>query len=96
MHKSYPKYKYHKTLEPKVVDTEEQDEALGEEWKESPAHHFEVAEVSVPLHEEQDEQEEQVEMTLEELQKACLEHGYSKKAIKDKDREQLIEMLEAE
>ena len=34
---SYPKWKYHKTEEPQLVESEEQEKELGGEWKESPA-----------------------------------------------------------
>lgn len=34
---SYPKWKYHKTEEPKLVESEEQEKELGGDWKESPA-----------------------------------------------------------
>ena len=33
---SYPKWKYHKTAEPKVVNSEDEEKALGNEWAESP------------------------------------------------------------
>lgn len=37
-HIEFPKYKYHKTHEPKIVLTKEQDVELGHEWHDSPAH----------------------------------------------------------
>lgn len=33
----YPKWLYHKEEEPMLVKSKEQHEALGDEWKESPA-----------------------------------------------------------
>lgn len=37
----YPKYLFHASGESKIVQTAEQHEALGKEWKESPADHTE-------------------------------------------------------
>lgn len=36
---AYPKWKYHKHEEPKLVHSEEHEKELGDEWKESPADH---------------------------------------------------------
>jgi hypothetical protein len=33
----YPKWLYHRTHAPKIVDDPEQHDALGDEWKDSPA-----------------------------------------------------------
>ena len=33
----YPKWKYHATEQPVVVESAEQEEALGKEWADSPA-----------------------------------------------------------
>ena len=44
MREIYPKYKYHHTHEPKVVNTPEEEAELGDEWKESPADHLHKAE----------------------------------------------------
>jgi hypothetical protein len=40
---SYPKWKYHATKEAVVVDSEEEEKALGKGWKDTPAA-FEKAE----------------------------------------------------
>lgn len=41
--KVYPSWRYHKTLEPKIVHSEEHDEELGSGWADSPAAHEEKA-----------------------------------------------------
>jgi hypothetical protein len=43
----YPKFIYHKSHEPKVVQSKEQHEKHGDEWKESPAL-VEVEEIEEP------------------------------------------------
>lgn len=35
----FPSFRYHATEEPRIVQDEEEDEALGEGWKSSPADH---------------------------------------------------------
>jgi len=33
----YPSWRYHRTLPPKIVQTPDEDQALGAEWSDSPA-----------------------------------------------------------
>lgn len=52
MQKVYPSWRYHKSLEPRIVRSAEEDQLLGSEWKDSPARFEEepvvVSEVSNP------------------------------------------------
>src|ERR1700761_7675151 len=43
----YPKYKYHSEKEPVVIQNEEQEERLGDEWKDSPADHGIITQPSI-------------------------------------------------
>ncbi len=40
----YPKWKYHEELDPRLVKSKDEDEALGDEWKEVPFEYEEVIE----------------------------------------------------
>lgn len=51
----YPKYKYHPTKEPRVIHSAEQEDALSEEWKDSPADH---GFITAPSAEQMEEMEE--------------------------------------
>lgn len=43
----FPSYRYHRTLEPVVVCSPEHDEALGDEWADTPAAFFNSPEPSI-------------------------------------------------
>lgn len=42
--KVYPSFRYHKNLEPKVVCSQAEDQALGNDWADSPAVFLELTE----------------------------------------------------
>jgi hypothetical protein len=46
VHQHYPKFKFHATDEPRIVNTPEQEAALGEGWFNSPADVFAPAPVA--------------------------------------------------
>jgi hypothetical protein len=65
----FPKFKYHADIDPIVVHTEDEEKALGGEWKDSPADHGVITNPSA-------EQARQIK--LDELSK-----GSKKKSKKD-------------
>lgn len=53
--KHYPSWRYHKSEPAKIIHSEAEHEALGDEWKQSPADHEmkeEVEQVEAPVVEE--------------------------------------------
>lgn len=53
--KVFPSWRYHKTLEPKLVKSEREDKALGKGWEHSPAAFEFKSEEKKPDAEEKDE-----------------------------------------
>lgn len=80
---SYPKWKYHKTEEPKLVLHEEQEEALGSEWVESPAEFQEAKEQPDDLS----------KLSAEELRKVAAKAGFKKAELKDLSDAEIIELI---
>lgn len=57
---SYPKFLYHRTEKPVVVNSKEEHAALGKEWKESPADFEEVAEKISPISEAEEKPKKRI------------------------------------
>lgn len=81
----FPKWIYHKDLPARMVNSKEEQDMWGEDWKESPAEH---------IKEEKDLSLE--DMTEEEIKKIALEKGVSKKKVKELSKEQIITLLKGD
>jgi hypothetical protein len=106
----YPSWRYHKSGAEKLVLTKEQDEALSEDWQDSPAKFEKVAE-KPPKPQEGDKNEVPENGDSEsykdhmskweskeekELIAEALKRGFTKKELKGKSKAQLIELLKGE
>ncbi len=80
---SYPKMIYHAKLEPKIVNSKEELEIWGEDWKETPAA-FASSEPKVKTVDDMNEKE---------LSEHAVAQGMSKKKIKDLSQKQILEIL---
>ncbi len=96
--KYFPSWRYHKNLEPKLVKDEQEDLALGKDWKHSPAAFDEIKEEKEghggPI-EKAPAKSELFKKTVKELQEMAAEKGISKKDIKGKKEAELVAMIEA-
>lgn len=66
----YPKYKYHAEKSPILVSSEEQEEKLGDDWKDSPADHGLITQPSVEqqfdIDAEEDKKKKELSDTVED------------------------------
>lgn len=101
----FPKWVYHKTLEPKVVHTQEELESLGKGWEETPAafdqESDEKAEKSTGDQDQGNKKPDIKEvdltqMTNKELVAALVEQGKDEKEMKKLKKDELIALLGAE
>lgn len=86
--KVYPSWRYHKTEAAKIIETAEEDAALGKNWADSPAA-FEVArpeaQSATPSEDSAD-----AELSKDEVYDALLAGGYSKKDLKGLNHFELL------
>lgn len=79
----YPKFIYHKTLSPRIVNSKEEHE-LFEDWQEKPF--VEEVPFEIPLHEKSEE----------ELREHAVKNGISKKKAQTLSKEKILELFKAE
>lgn len=81
--KVYPSWRYHKSLEAKIVRSAAEDVSLGDGWVESPADVDIVEPVPLDLSTE----------PIEVLVKMLVDGGVTAKSLKNKTKEQLIALI---
>lgn len=95
----YPKWIYHRTEAPKIVETKEEHEQAGKGWEETPAafdkESDETSEKSATGKEKNPDitQKDFTKMTVAQLTEALIQNGVAEEKLKGLKKDQLIAML---
>lgn len=98
MSKIYPTWRYHKTEAAKIIETAEEDAALGKGWADTPAAFEDKSQVkaATPEVDASAPDIDDAELSKDDAYEALISLGHTKKDLKGKTHEEMIALLKAE